>query len=227
MGPTDDDLSSSDLAVAGERVGLGVDGPMTTVPKLWPGATVVCLATGASLTQADVDACRDRGFRAIAINNAYTVAPWADALYAGDQKWWQWHQGCPTFTGRKYTLEPQKIRWPGLEVLRRDGSHDPGLCLTPDGLRTGYNSGYQAINLAVHFGASRIVLLGYDMHGGHFFGKHPDDTAPPFHLCIPHFATLVEPLAALGVSVVNCTPGSAIPYFPRAPLASVLAEVAA
>ena len=51
---------------------------MTVVPKLWPGATVVCIATGASLTQTDVEACR--GLRTIVINNAYTVAPWAEAI---------------------------------------------------------------------------------------------------------------------------------------------------
>ena len=198
---------------------------MASVPRLWPGATVVCLATGASLTAADVDACR--GLRTIAINDAYTLAPWADVLYAADQKWWQWHQGAPTFQGLKYTVTPQKIAWAGLEVLQHDGDNTlPGLSLDLEKLRTGFNSGYQAINLAVHLGAARIVLLGYDMHGGHFFGNHPDGTAPPFAHCLEAFATLVEPLAALGVSIVNCTPGSALRCFPMAPLASVLERAA-
>lgn len=188
---------------------------------------MVCLGTGASLTPADVEVCRGHA-RVIAINNAYTICPLADAMYAGDQKFWRWVQGAPDFAGLKYTVEPQKPRWPGLEVLRHDGGRDaPGLCLDPDGLRTGYNSGYQAINLAVHFGAARIILLGYDMHGAHFFGHHPDNTAPPFALCLEHFETLVAPLAALGVSIVNCTPHSALRCFPMAPLVDVLAERAA
>lgn len=198
---------------------------MTIVPTLWPRATFVCLGTGASLTKSDVDACR--GLRAIAINNAYTIAPWAEVLYAADQKFWAWHQGVPSFTGLKYTVEPQRIKWPGLQVLQQDGDNTlPGLSLDQAKLRTGYNSGYQAINLAVHLGAARIVLLGYDMHGGHFFGEHPDNSRPPFALSLSMFPTLIEPLAALGVSIVNCTPNSALTCFPQAPLASVLERAA-
>lgn len=193
--------------------------PIATVPRLWPGETVVCVGTGPSLTQADVDACRGRA-RVIVVNDAYRLAPWADLLYAADDKWWAWHKGAPGFAGLKYTIAPCRHAWPGLQVLRNSGQH--GLESNPSGLRTGYNSGYQAINLAVHLGASRVLLLGYDMAGDHYFGSHPDRTRPPFAPCLKAFATLPDPLRAAGVEVVNCSRHTALTCFPRQPLREVL-----
>lgn len=197
-----------------------------TVPKLWPGSTMVCIATGPSLTQAQVDAVRDKA-RVIVVNDAYRLAPWADVLYAADAKWWKWHKNVPGFAGRKYSIDPTQIV--GIDTLRNSG--ETGLCLGPHGLRTGHNSGYQAINLAVHLGAKRIILLGYDMQGArnkqHFFGKHPDGSQPPFAACLKDFATLVGPLAAAGVEIVNCTPGSAIRCFRVARLEDVVLDCAA
>ncbi len=190
------------------------------VPKLWPGATIVCAATGPSLTAAQLDRCR-LDARVIAVNNAYQLAPWADVLYACDQKWWHWHKGVPTFRGLKYSLNAS---YPDVKVLKNVGQ--TGLSSNPSGLMTGHNSGYQAINLAVHLGAARILLLGYDMQGGHFFGKHPDKSAPPFAACLKAFPTLVKPLAALGIEIVNCTPGSALTCFPMRSLDEAL-EMAA
>lgn len=193
------------------------------VPKLWPGSTVVCLGTGPSLTAADVDACRGRA-KVIAINDAYRLAPWADVLYACDYKWWGWHKGVPSFSGLKYALTAPAAQWPGVQVLRNLGVD--GLSMEPTGLRNGRNSGYQAINLAVLLGATRVLLLGYDMQADktrdHFFGRHPDHTKPPFSVCLARFTTLVKPLAALGVEVINCSRQTALTAFPRRPLEEVL-----
>lgn len=196
--------------------------PTVSVPRLSPNSTIVCIGTGPSLTQADVDACRGKA-RVMAVNDAYRSAPWADVLYACDAKWWRWHKGAPGFAGLKYALEPQSFRWPGVTVLRNTGGS--GLELQPNGLRTGHNSGYQAINLAVHFGATRIVLLGYDLRGDHYFGAHPDQTRPPFSVCLKAFATLVGPLADAGVVVVNATRRTALTAFPFASLEDELARL--
>jgi hypothetical protein len=195
-----------------------------TVPKLWPAGTIVCLATGPSLTRADVEYVHGKADAVIAVNDAYRWAPWADVLYACDQKWWRWHKGAPDFLGLKYTLQPEAAAFHRVQVLRQTGTD--GLDLNPTGLRTGKNSGYQAINLAVHLGARRIVLLGYDMRGDktsgdHCFGRHPDGSRPPFALCLPKFKTLVAPLAAAGVEVINCTRVTALMAFPRQPLEAV------
>lgn len=194
---------------------------MTTfaaVPRLWPNETFVCVGTGPSLTQEQVDFCRGKA-RMIVVNDAYKIAPWADVMYAADDKYWRWNQGAPSFTGLKYTIEPCRKEWPGLRTVKNTGRE--GLELDPTGVRTGHVSGYQAINMAVHFGAARIVLLGYDMKGNHFFGSHPDGSRPPFAMAVHAFSTLVDPLKALGIEIVNCTPGTALHAFPKAALQSV------
>ena len=210
-----------------------------TAPELWPGATFAIFAGGPSLTPAQVDACRDRELggskvRTIAVNDGYRIAHWADVLYFCDDKWWKWHN-------------KKLADWGGLIVRMAGGHHDfgdprikvmknndtAGLCEFRDGLNTGRNSGYQAINLAVHLGAKKILLLGYDMHAPlvngrpkmHWFGDHPGGTSPSvFDAMLPWFETLVGPLAKRGIEVINCTPGSAIKCFPRGAIESVLME---
>lgn len=200
------------------------------VPRLWPGSTVACLGTGPSLTLADVEYLRGRA-RIIAVNDAYNLAFWADAMYSADQKFWKWahtnyqgrHPDFPHFTGMKFGIEP--VSWPGVHVLRHE--RGGGLATDPAALRSGHNSGYQSIGLARHFGAVRILLLGFDMHGDHFFGSHPDKSVPPFTASLSAFQTLVQPLRSEGIEVVNCTPKSALRWFPMHPLREVLPAHAA
>src|ERR1043166_8946509 len=148
--------------------------------KPWAGETVAILGTGPSLTQADVDACRGV-CKVIAIKDAMYLAPWADALYfcgAGVGDWWiQNQQAVKSFAGLRFTLDARAKDV--ATVLRNTGEF--GLEEDPTGLRTGRNSGYQAINLAYHLGATRILLLGFDMQGSHYFGAHSYTTPPsPF-----------------------------------------------
>ena len=103
-----------------------------------------------------------------------------------------------------------------------------GLETKPTGIRTGRNSGYQAINLAVHLGAKRIVLLGYDMRfqgkKSHWHGGHPVEIRDTVfeNSMLPCFPSLVKPLAKLGVEVLNATPGSALTVFPMVELENVI-----
>ena len=216
------------IAAALERKHAPLDlfGPVP-VPCLWPGDTFVCLGSGPSLTQDDVDACRGRA-RVIAIKNTVTMAPWADVLYgagadANGQTWWHREGPRLTFPGLRYTLDHEARHW--ASVLRRD--REMGLSSDPGKLCLGYHSGYQAINLAVHLGARRIVLLGYDIQktGGkdHFFGAHPHKNPPPYDLFMSRFPSIVEPLEARGISVVNASRETALTIFPRLPIDEALA----
>jgi hypothetical protein len=194
------------------------------IDRIWSGATVVCLGTGPSLTQADVDTCRGKA-RVIAIKHAIELAPWADALYSGEKAWWNAGVKSLAYTGLRVAIEPGETRW-GATVLKNTGPI--GLETRPTGLRTGKNSGYQAINLAYLFGAGKIVLLGYDMERGadgqdHFFGQHAHGGHPPLKEFLPLFETLVAPLAAEGVSVVNASRRTALTCFPRQTIAQALA----
>lgn len=206
-------------------VAVATRNPIATVPKLWPDSTVVILGGGSSLTPADVNYCRGRA-KVIAIKEAYQLAPWADVLYACDEKWWRHYKGAQDFVGLKYRLDAaNRHDWPNVQVLKNTGRD--GLELDPTGLRTGQNSGYQAVGLAVHLGASKIVLLGFDMWRGpngdaNWFGSHPLHVASPYPMFLQYFATLVEPLKAAGVSVVNASRFTVMSSFPRLALEDVL-----
>lgn len=210
-----------------------------SAPVLWPGSTVAIFAGGPSITREQVDYCRGK-VRAIAINNAYELAPWADVLYFCDDKWWS-----------QFGHGKKLVDWNGLIVRLQSGNHDfgdprikvmrnidqrGGLAEARDALATGQNSGYQAINLAVHLGAKRILLLGYDMEAPfvngrlktHWFGDHPGGTSPHvYDQMLPWFDTLVQPLKERGVEVVNCTGGGRLRCFPRMSIQEALPETVA
>ena len=199
---------------------------------LWQGQTATIIGGGPSLTREQVDMVRGKT-RVIAINDAYRLAPWADILYGCDAKWWQWHN--PEFKGIKVGLRWDAVKgkiqsgwengiFPEVRGLANTGIQ--GLEIAPNGVRTGANSGYQAINLAVHMGAKRILLLGFDMKSDgkkvHLFGDHPNGVAPEYFNLLLHFGSLVKPLEKAGVEVINCTPDSALKVFPQMSLGEAL-----
>ncbi len=199
---------------------------MVSVPKTFPGSTIVCIASGPSLTLADVEACRGRA-TVVAVNDASRLAPWADCVYACDRRWWEAHPETQALAGLKYGLRAVPSR-PDVQILQQ-GS-DRGISLDPSVIHTGKNSGYQAVNVAVHLGAARILLLGYDMQPGpkgrmHFFGADPWNRHldTPFVLFRALFETLVEPLKAAGIAIVNCTRETALTCIPRQSLEEALA----
>jgi len=207
------------------------------VPELWRGATVAILGGGPSLSVDQVAQVCASGCRVIAVNNAYAIAPFADMLYFCDHDWWREHAeraAYREFAGIKVTLENPKVvkAEPAVRSLQNLGR--TGLCAERHGLHTGQNGGYQAINLAVHLGAKRIVLLGFDMkvsadgrfnwHSGHRRKGSPDQYA---RLMLPKFPTLLGPLAARGVEVLNATPGSALKCFREVSLQAALAPAGA
>lgn len=187
-----------------------------SVPRLCEGGTVVCCGSGPSLLQADVEYAHQKGATVVAVNDAYLFAPFAAALMASDGAWWIHKR--PQFDGLRFSLDPQASRVQGVVVLKNTGTH--GIELNPGGLKTGRNSGAAAVNLAVHFGAKRILLLGYDMDAdkrrSHFFGSHkfPLRDGSPFDLFRESFKHQVEPLQQLGIQIVNCSRRTALKCFP-------------
>ncbi len=198
---------------------------MAVAPKLCPGGTVVCIGCGPSLMLADVEYCRGKA-TVIAVNDAYRLAPWADALMASDAEWWALNKGVPTFAGLKFGFGKDAAKW-GVQIMRNTG--DLGLEMDPTGLKTGRNSGAAAVNLAVHFGASRILLLGYDMQAkdekhSHWFGAHkrPLRGNSPYYAFRQMFREMAKPLKKLGVTVINCSRETALEAFPRMALREAL-----
>jgi hypothetical protein len=200
------------------------------VSRAWPGATAVVLGSGPSLTAAQVEAVR--GLRVIAVNDTFRLCPWADVLYACDKGWWDHHTDALQFAGLKVSgwlpdRGPAPIEHPAVRVVLL--SDEPGYSNRPDVIRHGANSGHQALQLAAHFGASTVILLGLDMRfasdgRSHFFGDHPDKLRAP--MALDRFLALFEAAAPdyaqHGVRVINATPESALTCFPMMSLEAAL-----
>lgn len=184
---------------------------------------VVVVASGPSLTAADVDYCRGRA-AVVVVNDNYRLAPWADALYAADPEWWDHHRGVPEFAGLRVTQDAgaaRRWRLQYIECRRAAGfSLDAGI------VHAGDNSGFQALNLAVLYGGRPIVLLGFDMQmrgaQRHWFGDHPGELnkASPYG----HFAHAFNEAAQRhpDVEILNATRDSALECWPRVELCAVI-----
>jgi hypothetical protein len=185
--------------------------------------TIVCVAGGPSLTVADVEYCRDKA-DVMVVNNGYVIAPFAKWMYGCDYRFWEVYESTwREFAGERWTRDPDAAeRW---DLKWIQSSAGKGLSLDPKLIHEGENGGYQVINLAFHFGAKRILLLGYDMNGlGHWFGKHEGglQDATDFSHRVPHFTQLAADLKAVGVEVINCTRDTALTCFPRSTIQEVL-----
>lgn len=142
------------------------------------------------------------------------LAPWADVLFASDAKWWRtYHERALKFEGLKIgTLAGASVD----SIKRVAFSGNAPFDERPDRVVSGGNSGYQAVHIAAHFGAARILLFGFDMREvnkrRHYFGNHPApcNSQGRFGVWITNFERLAKALEQRGVAVVNCTPGSAL-----------------
>ena len=201
------------------------------IDRRWAGCRCVVAASGPSLTPEVAELCR--GERVIAVNDAWRVVP-ADVLYACDEAWWSVHpMAARGFGGEKWTshsLKPKndKSALPaqfGVRVVR--GEDRPGFSRDPGLIHYGNNSGFQAVNLAILFGADPIVLVGFDMRAvdgrRHFFGSHkaPLSDVGKFGIWIAHFTAAAAMLGGWP-RIINSTPGSALGCFPMMPLAEAL-----
>jgi len=194
------------------------------VPSLWAERTVVIYASGPSMNQGVVEATRH--LPAIVINDTFRLAPDANVLYAADDDWWKENPDAQIFPGLKVTIG-EKCKLNFIYKLRNTGNKgfDPDRSC----LRTGGNSGYQALHLAIHGDAKRVLLCGYDMSnkkGDHWFGKHKaplKQTDPDsYKNWAKRFDDLAKVAAVRSVEIINCTLDSAISAFPIRSLSSVL-----
>lgn len=197
------------------------------------GHDFVIVASGPSLTKEQVDYSKGKA-KVIVVNDNYKMAPWADYLYACDSHWWEWHRKyLINFKGKKFT---QDQAWPDaqLEELRLEQNFTvlksvakPGLSLEPGIIHQGANSGYQAINLAYHLGASRAILIGYDQGlsadgKAHWFGDHPNGVKSNYSSWVKNYESLAEHAKEIGFPIINCSIETTLTCFDRRKLEDVL-----
>lgn len=191
--------------------------------------TYVIVAGGPSVNVGDIrtigmaraaDRCR-----VIAVNDAVYPCWFADVAYACDNRWWVEHSGVPGFRGQKMSLEP--VPFDDVETLKNTGieGYDP----EPGCLRSGSNSGYQAVHLAAKLGAKKIILLGLDYTDDgarmHWFGTHKPGMDK--HSNVVEWRRLLlgltDILNGTGVEVLNAGLKSTLSWLPRCDIARELA----
>jgi len=192
-----------------------------THARIFEGQVVSIIGGGPSLKGFDISVAKQSA--SIAVNQSYEIAPWADWLHFADASWWQWNSKdvLAKFEGpiSTATSDVATVNHPRIFRYWRDRRN---FSTTPSILH-GWDSGTQAVNLAYHLGARKIVLFGIDMQMGkdgatQWHDKHKRKTLAANY---PKFAAsltqVVLKLATLGVPVVRATePG--IPEAPYEPL---------
>jgi len=108
--------------------------------------------------------------------------------------------------------------------------HDKLLFEEPGVVGSGGNSGFQALNLAAQFGARRIVLIGFDMHGAnglHWYGhnkgknmRNPNDVS--YLRWRKAFAKNAGLLKRMNIEVINASLESALVCFEKCALDKVI-----
>lgn len=191
----------------------------------WAGETVLIAASGPSQRKEDIARAKGKA-KVIVINETWRLAPWADLLYACDERWWR-------------TRGPSKDEFKGLRYIGAATYQD---CI-PCGVRGGFtalkwdgqtlgaggNSGFQAINLAAVAGAKTIVLTGFDMKWGgtkkHWHADHGGELTNPEQRMLSNCRKILDGAAAelsgRGIHVVNCSRETALQNYPRAHIKDV------
>lgn len=194
----------------------------------WHGECVAIVASGSSAKTFDLSLLKDR-IHVVAVNNSRELCPWADMLYACDVNWWNLNRGASEFKGIKVTQDVlARQNYPALIRIEVQGMNDKLLTERLGLVGAGGNSAFQAMNLVVQMGATGIALIGCDLSGEHWHGRHlPPCTNPDesnFRRWRKSFNDAATTLTALGVDVVNCSPTSTIAVYPKVTIPQMLAR---
>jgi hypothetical protein len=201
--------------------------PIWTVPREWHGERCFVLCGGESL-KAQRDLVPRLAGRVIAVKEGVLLKPDADVLFFAGEKpeviapplLDRFRGTHAVVRGKGHPIFPSWVKRVWRTETHERWSTDPTTV-------AGFDAGTSAINLAMLFGATEIVLLGYDMRGGRWFaGEHPHPlpVIPEAHFRahLAPLARLAEHATALGVRIWNASPISRATMFAYQPLESFL-----
>jgi hypothetical protein len=185
------------------------------IQKDWAGATVVILGGGPSLPES-LEIPPEH--KVIAVNEAgLTRYTEADVLFFGDFRWYGWNrQRMKFFMGKEIISRGYDYMYPDhIKVARWDNTQP---IHTGSNALGGVCSGGSAIDLAYKRGASKIVLLGFDMNDegpANFHNMHKEQpvAASRAETYIPSINAAATILKDAGVEVLNATKESKLNCF--------------
>lgn len=169
--------------------------------------TWALLAPGPSASAGQARLVQAAGIPVGAIGNAFQLVESPAFIAATDSGWWRKYPEAKQQDCRRYSMHAvtdcEQVRMPNCGTV---------------------NSGVLGLEVAKRLGAFRIMLLGFDMRGTHFFGPYTNglrNTAP--HQREQHLRQYVAwRHTNRSIEVINCTPGSVLTCFPVARLEEIL-----
>ena len=219
------------------------------VVRKFAGDTAVLIATGPSLSQQQLNLIHDRhtagDVRTFGINNVYQIYPTLDVHLSCDGPWWRWYWNDPVLremskTTMMWTWYPEFAEEFGINYIKavvKDGlSGDPSV------VHINHGSGPMMMNLAIHYGVKKLVLVGHDMKFAkdyapakkepgstprHYFGEYPKPLQhwPSVKVRQGVLDGLIEAYTKIeaspvlsSVDIVNCTTDTALTMFRQSDL---------
>lgn len=182
----------------------------------WAGETCFIIGGGPSVLDHDLSLLE--GQKVIVINTSYTVYPQADYLIFGDTRWWDHHRNkLGEFKGKVISVSSIAAD-PRLLRMNRSSPND-GLAKDTGTVALKTTTATAAMNLAVHLGVKKIILLGMDGDGrdgkSHHHAPHPWKHIPGgWHRQRDDLKRIAKELRHIGVECVNASPGSKIELWP-------------
>lgn len=197
--------------------------------------TGIVIGTGPSLSRV-AELVRKADTLRFGMNNVYQDFP-LDCWIACDPKWHA-HYGQVEGDFDKWHWDADICARYGYRFI--EGRWFDGLSTDPSWISLGHSSGWQALNLAVHYGCDPILLVGFDMQypkgqPRHYFdalsdkaGEYPEALrkwslfAKPGNTGLLHDYRHIAAQAERGEvpRIINCSPDSALPWFPKMELSA-------
>ncbi len=160
-----------------------------------------------------------QGQNVIVINSSYQAFPEAQFLIFSDMRWWCQHLKAKAIVDFKGTIISTSNSASG-KLVKMKRKSSLGLATDRDMVMVKNTTLTGAINLAVHFGVAKIVLLGIDQKTD-AKGRHWHHTPHPWNpttncwgrqqIDMPKIA---EDLKGLNIECINASPGSALALWP-------------
>lgn len=191
------------------------------------GRTVFILGGGTSVTDDVINKLNESGGLVFGLNSSAKSLQspigilWTDSSWGANNKQYLDAMACPKFfvttSGKNYIQRDIKTQ-SNATVLHKSG--EAGFDQSIDCVR-GNNSGAYSINLLVNCGASRIGLVGYDMHTvkgkAHYHDDYTYAIRPEVYSnsFIPCIESMAREIAQAGyrTSIFNCNQFSSLKCF--------------
>lgn len=167
----------------------------------------------------------------IGVNKAYKINEIIDIAYFIDSKFFDENKDeLKKLNKPIYTIcdrDEKLLKQYGITKLKKSEKH-AGIDTRKWHVCGCHNSGLSAINLAYHLGASKIMLLGFDMKASegryHFHSeyKQDDEYKKALNIYLKNAEVVYNDCKALGLQVYNVTDDSDLPLFEKITLKKAL-----